>query len=137
MKKVASMMILLMIMGCARISYIAPVPGCQVSATDSSNPNTPNGGAVISCNGQVAYIDNGSNGTNATPVTTVQLCQGTSTYGASYEYGICIQGSLYALSLNSGSHDLIIGVLSPGRYVDENGNKGCNFTLVSGCTVSN
>jgi hypothetical protein len=86
-------------------------------------------------NQSVAFICNGSSGTNATPVTTVQLCPGTPTYPSTFvEYGVCIGGNLYGVySANDG----FLALLPPGTYSSDGINASCNLTIGPNCAVSN
>lgn len=76
----------------------------------------------------------GNPGIDATPVTVVQLCPGSSNYGTFVEVAFCIDGSLYATySANGGFSTL----LAPGSYSSNAINSSCSFTVVSGCEIQN
>jgi hypothetical protein len=76
---------------------------------------------------------NGNDGTNATPVSIVQLCPGTSTYGTFIEVGFCIGGDLYGTySANGGFSTLI----APGSYSSSAINSSCSLTVHPNCVVT-
>jgi hypothetical protein len=76
---------------------------------------------------------NGTNGADATPVTIVQLCPGTPSYGSVYvENAICLNGQLQAVySANGG----FLTRLTDGDYTSNGIGSACNFH-VNGCTVT-
>lgn len=76
----------------------------------------------------------GDAGEDATPVTMVKLCPGTPSYPTTFvEYAFCINQSLYGTySANGGFTTL----LPPGRYTSNGINSRCDFTVSTGCVVS-
>jgi hypothetical protein len=78
--------------------------------------------------------NSGQDGQDATPVTVVQLCLGTPSYGTYVEVAFCIDNELYATySFNGGFSTK----LSPGAYSSNAINSSCNFTVIQGCEISN
>lgn len=77
----------------------------------------------------------GRNGVDASPVTVVQLCPGTTTYPSTFvEVAFCIQGNLYATySANGGFSTQLV----PGSYNSSTAGSSCTFVVVEGCTVTN
>ena len=72
---------------------------------------------------------------DGTTVTPVQFCPGVSpTYPSTFpEYGLCIEGSLYAVySANDG----FLTLIPPGQYQSNAIGSNCNFTVLSGCEVT-
>lgn len=75
----------------------------------------------------------GQNGIDATPVTWVQFCPGTTTYPSKFvEGGFCIAGNVYAVySANDG----FLTYIPPGVYSSNAINSACTFTLLANCIV--
>lgn len=76
----------------------------------------------------------GSPGLDATPVTVVNLCPGSTSYpGVFIEIALCINNRLQAVySVNGG----FLTYLPPGNYSSNAVGSSCNFTVVSGCDVA-
>ena len=76
---------------------------------------------------------NGTNGVDANPVTFVKLCNDTPSYPTVFvEYGICLQGKLYAVYSSNGG---FLALLPNGNYNSNAIGSSCNLT-VNGCTVT-
>lgn len=76
----------------------------------------------------------GANGVDASGVTVVQLCPGTTTYPNVFtEVAFCIHNKLYAVySLNSGFETEIV----PGTYQSNAVGSSCTFTVQPNCVVT-
>lgn len=76
----------------------------------------------------------GKDGQDATPVTVVKLCPGTTTYPNVFiEVALCIQGSLYGVySLNNG----FLVELVPGNYTSNALGSACNLTVEANCVIT-
>ena len=94
-------------------------------------------GVSISCpDGSTSYVSNGSNGAAGTLVSTVEFCPslGATVYPSSFpEYGICIEGNIYAVYWN-GSNAFMAEVV-PGEYASTS-PQGCNFSVAANCSVT-
>lgn len=97
---------------------------CTVTAT-------PTGSQIACPDGSVISI---LNGTDATPVTPLQLCPGTPSYPSTFiEYALCVQGQLYGVySANGG----FLAVLPYGQYTSDGINSRCNFTVSADCVIT-
>lgn len=75
----------------------------------------------------------GEPGVDASPVTVVQLCPGTTVYPNKFvEVAFCIDGQLYGTySANGGFSTL----LPPGVYSSNGVGSSCNFTIGNNCEV--
>lgn len=95
-------------------------------------PGPPGAAGVNGTNGAAGL--NGTNGLDATPVTLVQLCPGTTTYPSVFvEQALCIGSKLYAVySANNG----FLVELVPGAYGSNAVGSQCNFTVSAGCVVT-
>lgn len=83
-------------------------------------------GAIVSCtDGSSELVLNGTDGIDATPIETIELCP-TVAGGSFKEYLLRINGALYGVYA-SGSR---IGLtrLSPGNWVTTDG-RSCHFTI--------
>lgn len=78
----------------------------------------------------------GANGSNGTVVTIVQFCPGNSQYPTTFpEVGMCINNRIYAVFwMNNSSY---MAEVVPGNYHSTSTSLPCNFTVVSGCNISN
>lgn len=76
----------------------------------------------------------GDPGVDASPVTVVQLCPGTTTYPSIFvEVAFCISGNLYGTySANGGFSTL----LPPGAYSSNAIGSSCNFVVHDNCVVT-
>lgn len=75
----------------------------------------------------------GAAGTNATPVTVVELCPGVSSYpGVFVETALCIDGELYGVY--SVPNAFLTG-LPNGNYTSTGIGSACNLSI-NGCTVT-
>lgn len=88
------------------------------------------GGVQIVCpDGSTQVVLNGVDGSDATPVTTVEFCGAG--YEATYptvfpEYGLIIGGKLYGVySANGG----FLAAMPAGAYTSNGINASCNFTV--------
>lgn len=97
-------------------------------------PTSVVGGVEIDCPG--SPIQTVLNGTDATPVTAVQFCTGyTTTYPSVFaEYGLCVSGNLYGVYWDG--HNSWLSALPPGYYASTSTSAPCNFTIGTGCAVS-
>lgn len=112
-----------------------PQPNCSVKQVT--------GGAEVTCpDGSSTTISNGTTGgqgiqglpgTNATSVTVVQLCPGTTTYGHFIETALCVDNSLFAVFWNG---QAFMTLIPPGAYYSTSNYVACNFTVGANCTVS-
>lgn len=76
----------------------------------------------------------GTNGQDATPVTVVQLCPGTTIYPTTYvEVAFCIGGKLWATYSANGGFSTEI---PPGTYNSNGVGSSCTFTVSSNCEVT-
>lgn len=109
--------------------------GCSVTQLDNVAPH-PNGGALINCeNGTQAAVLNGSDGTPGTVVSSIQFCPScVTTYATVFsEVGYCVSDTLYAVY----SPWAALTALPPGTYTSNNQGCSCNFTVTSGCNITN
>lgn len=101
---------------------------CTVAEADD------NSGALITCGNTSAFIKNGTNGIDATPVTPVKFCSGaTASYGSFPEYGLLINGKVYAIYATS---RYWLSVLSPGNYQTTTTGLNCSFRVNSDGSIS-
>lgn len=133
MNKLMVLVGMLMLVGCGDSGTVFVT---QKSCTVTPNMN----GSFISCpDGTTAQVNNGLagpaglNGTNATPVTVVNLCNGVTTYPNTFvEVALCINGGLYAVySINNG----FLTYLPNGAYSSNGLGSACNL-VVNGCSVT-
>lgn len=83
-------------------------------------------GALVSCtDGTSELVLNGSDGTDATPVETIELCPAL-TGGSFKEHLFRISGALYGVYA-SGSR-IGLAKLGPGNWVTTDG-RNCHFTI--------
>lgn len=77
----------------------------------------------------------GNPGIDATSVTVVKLCPGTTTYPSQFvEVVFCIGGRLYGTYSANGGFST---ELPPGTYLSNGINASCNVTVGANCAVSN
>lgn len=76
----------------------------------------------------------GQNGQDASPVTVVQFCPGTTTYPSAFlEVGIVLNGKIYGVySINNG----FLTELPPGNYNSNAVGSSCNFIINNDLTIS-
>lgn len=142
-----------LINGCGQtVTFYVPVKGPKGDAGESiTGPTGSAGQDAISCtaskvgpvttvscpDGTSSTIVDGSDGTNgvdATPITVIPLCPGTTTYGTTYvEVAFCIGGKLYATYSANGGFSTEI---PPGTYSSNGVNSSCTFTVSANCQVN-
>lgn len=106
--------------------------GCTADEV-SPNADFPTGGVLINCSGEMTFLRDGVNGSDATPVTTVKLCPGTTTYPSTFvEIAFCISGSLYGTYSTHGGFST---ELPPGAYSSNTVGSKCDFTVEPNCTI--
>lgn len=76
-------------------------------------------------------------GAPATDVTTVEFCpgQGQTTYGHFPEYGICIEGKIYAVYWDKTNLNAWIAEIVPGVYMSTATGLQCTFTVLNNCKI--
>lgn len=75
----------------------------------------------------------GNPGVDATPVTIVKLCPGSTIYPSTFvEVAFCINNKLYAVYSTNGGFE---SEIPPGSYNSNGVNSTCTFTVTSGCVV--
>lgn len=134
MKKMTTLLALLMVMGCGKgkdgVNGSQGVPGDKAV---SCSVLPVSGGVEIDCpDGTHEALHNGVDGTQ---ITVVQLCPGTPVYPSVFiEIALCIQDALYAVySANGG----FLTLLSPGGYGSNAIGSSCGFTVGPHCQVTN
>lgn len=108
--------------------------GGLVFNTENGNVNQSN----IVCNGATGpQGQQGPSGVDLSSVSVVQFCSGYQTsYPNSFpEFGMCVNGNLYAVYWN-GSDAWLAEIVS-GYYASTSTSAPCNFTVTSGCNVTN
>lgn len=143
MNKLISLVFVMSLVACGNNGVLvvnAPAPSCKVKTTDA--------GTAISCpDGTTAFVPNGlpglnggngvdgRNGVDATPVTMVQLCEGTPSYPSTFiEVAFCINNKLYAVySANGG----FMTYLPEGAYSSNGIGSRCNLTVKPNCVITN
>ncbi len=77
----------------------------------------------------------GEPGQDANPVRTVQFCpaQGATTYGHFPEFGLCIQGKIYAVYYDR--TNAWMAEIVNGNYQSTSTGLQCNFTVQDNCEV--
>ncbi len=75
----------------------------------------------------------GASGVDATPVTIVKLCPGTTAYPGVYvEVALCLNNKLYGVySANGG----FLSEFPPGNYYSDGIGSACNLTVLANCVV--
>jgi hypothetical protein len=77
----------------------------------------------------------GAPGQDATPVTVVKLCPGTTVYPSTFvEIAFCIGGKLYGTYSANGGFST---ELPAGTYGSNGINASCNFVILPNCVISN
>jgi len=95
----------------------------------------PTGGVLIDCGSGTTFLRAGTNGSDATPVTAVKLCPGTTTYPSKFvEVAFCISNKLYGTYSANGGFST---ELPPGAYGSNGVNSSCNFVIGANCSVTN
>lgn len=100
----------------------------MLSACGKIGPSGPKGDSIVG--------PQGAPGQDASPVTVVQLCAGTTEYSSStfVEVAFCVGGKLYGTySANGGFSTEIV----PGSYSSNGINSSCTFTVAENCQVTN
>lgn len=117
------------------ISTVSCPDGAEVDIPDGATGQAGSSGPQGAPGTNGTNGNNGQNGVDATPITMVQFCHGIPSYPSTFiEFGFCLQGSLYATySANGG----FTTYLPPGSYSSNAIGSSCNFTVVSGCQISN
>lgn len=140
---VALLAMLTSLTGCGSSEQFYSAPTCKVSAVSGGSLiSCPDGSQQVVTNGSAgpqglpgAIGANGSAGVNATPITVVQFCAGDVSYPSSFpESGLCINNQLYGVYSSLGGYWTY---LPPGVYASNGVGVSCNFTITSGCNVSN
>ncbi len=80
--------------------------------------------------------DQGEPGLPGTVITPVQFCpnQGSTAYGHFPEQGLCIANKLYGVYWDG--HNSFLAELAPGAYISTSTGLQCNFTIGTGCAVT-
>lgn len=72
-------------------------------------------------------------GVNATPVSIINLCPGTTTYPTTFiEVALCIDNNLWGVYSYSNG---FLTELPPGDYMSNAVGSNCNFHVGVGCVV--
>jgi hypothetical protein len=93
-------------------------------------------GLTVNCPGSPpAFVSNGQDGVDASPVTMVKFCSGyTTTYPSVFpEYGFCLSGKLYGTFFDG--HNAWTGEIPSGNYPSTSTSAPCNFKVVENCGV--
>lgn len=127
---------------------------CSISAIQPG-PGAPAGGSLLSCtNGTISLITNGIAGATGqtgapgqtgatgpqglpgTVIAPIQFCpsQGPTTYGHFPEYGLNIDGMIYAVYWSN--TDAFLAQIVPGAYVSTSTGLACSFTINADGTIS-
>lgn len=73
-------------------------------------------------------------GSPGTVVTFVKFCLQTLSYPSTFpEYGLCLNGELFAVYSQNGGFGVKV---PPGSYYSNGINSSCNFTVGANCAVS-
>lgn len=131
--KTIMMLSMLVLIACAKRGDegIQGIPG--VAGPTGAAGSTGQTGSTGATGSQGPQGDQGIPGAPGSSVTTVQFCPGvTPTYPSTFpEYGICIEGKLYAVySTNDG----FLAEIPDGTYSSDGVNASCTFT-VTGCSI--
>lgn len=122
-KYVVCMVLSLVITGCGKTNY------------EYYNGKDGAAGSVGAQGPQGPAGPQGSPGIDATSVSVVKLCQGTTTYPSQFvEIAFCIGNKLYATYSQNGGFSTEI---PPGSYGSNGINASCNFTVLPGCGIQN
>lgn len=122
-----------------------------LNAQPCSVINATNGALIVCPDGTQQFVSNGvdgqsivgpqgpvglsgSNGIDATPITLVQFCPGTTVYPSTFvEIGLCISNNIYAVySANNG----FLTYIPPGNYSSNAIGSSCSFTVLPNCQIS-
>lgn len=143
--KISNIIILLLLAGCADYATV-PVPknGAKGEKGDTGTPGlqgrTGDTGAqgpigpqgVQGIPGVPGSI--GPKGADGTIVTTINFCPGyTGSYGVFPEYGICLNGVIYAVYWD-GTNSWLAAIY-PGSYKSTSTSAPCNFTVLANCVI--
>jgi hypothetical protein len=78
---------------------------------------------------------NGRDGIDASSVTFVKFCPGTTTYLSRFvEGGFCVNNKIYATYSANGGFTTEI---PPGSYGSNGINASCNFVVLANCGIQN
>jgi hypothetical protein len=133
---------IIVIFGCGRgVVPVVAVPPASLPPSQSCTIKGVTNGAVINCpDGTTQTISDGVNGINGASATSISMVEFCPTYVPQYptvfpEYGICIQGSLYAV-YSSQQMGTFLAYVPPGIYSSTSNSAACNFTVSSNCVVT-
>lgn len=76
-------------------------------------------------------------GSAGNSIGVVQVCEGyTTSYPSLFaEQALCIADVLYGV-YDGGDNNIFLSPLPAGGYLSTSGSAPCNFTVVSGCTIT-
>lgn len=136
MRALIEWLLIFFIVGCGTDNVFIPVRG--INGTNGTNGIDGTTGTQGQAGSTGAKGDTGAQGVPGLPgtvVTAVQFCPNyTTTYPSSFpEYGVCINGSLYATYWDG--HQAWTAKIVPGDYTTTATGAPCNFKVVSGCTI--
>lgn len=143
-------LLLLFLIACGRVTTVPGPPGAtgptgsngDTGATGPTGDSGTDGQPCVSTpvhSGVVINCPDGSsttvlNGTDATPVTSIQLCPGVPSYPSTFiEYALCIGDTLYAVY---STHGGFLALIPPGTYSSDGVGSRCNFEVLPHCVVT-
>lgn len=135
----AAVLLALSLTGCGRTGPEGSPgrAGDRVTTRPATPSECPTGGLQMLLNGNpagsVCNGASGQNGLNATQVSVVQFCPGTTSYPSTFlEVGLCISGSLYAVYSIPGA---FLSYIPPGHYYSTGVNSHCDFNVLANCVI--
>lgn len=81
----------------------------------------------------------GTNGTDGTIVTPIQFCSqyGATVYPSNFpEYGICINGNIYAVYWDQANMNAWFAEIVPGLYMSTATGLMCDFVVAPNCVIN-
>lgn len=149
MKLIIVPIILMSLAACGKTQTPQEIEQVTTPTVQACTVTTTPEGAMITCpDGTSSFINNGTNGLDGlnganglnglagTQITVVQFCDSgfVPTYPSVFpEIGLCISNQLIGVySANGG----FLAPLPPGSYSSDGINASCNFTITSGCLVT-
>lgn len=109
----------------------------SITTLDPGGPICVTGGSIISVGNSDTIICNGeagAPGVDATPISFVQFCGGTTGYPDTFaEVGICVNGIMYGVYSRNGG---FLSQLPQGLYSSEGINSTCSFNIGPDCQVT-